>query len=200
MEETTISCGFSHTALSQTGEMRAKDRSMVDPTWQQNPTTKEIYMKKLLIPAALAASLAIPASALAATTAQQTFNVTVALTAVCSSTTSGTPAVAFGTYTAFGAAINNVAVSPGITFQCTRGLPTPTAAFDTGTAAGVVGGLQYTLSAPSGSKTTTGTAASSSSTGSADVYTYTFNGSIAGGQAGDTTASTTDVRQLIISY
>jgi|KBSMisStandDraft_5_1062788.scaffolds.fasta_scaffold331623_2 hypothetical protein len=159
-------------------------------------------MNKLLIPAALAAALALPASALAATTAtaQQTFNVTVALTAVCSSTTSGTPAVAFGTYTAFGAAINNVAVSPGITFQCTRGLPTPTAAFDTGTAAGVVAGLQYTLSAPSGSKTTSGTAATSGTLGTADVYTYTFNGSIAGGQAGDSTASTTDVRQLIISY
>ena len=159
-------------------------------------------MKKLLIPAALAAALALPVSALAATsTAQQTFNVTVTLTAVCSATNASTPAIAFGTYTAFGAAINNVAVSPGLTFQCTRGLPTPTAAFDnTNTAGGVVAGLQYTLSTPSGSKTTTGNTASASSTGSADVYTYTFNGSIAGGQAGDSTAPTTDVRQLIISY
>jgi hypothetical protein len=161
-------------------------------------------MKKqlLIVPAAIAASLAFPASVLAATS-NSTFNVTASLTSVCSVTTVGTPVIAFGTYTAFGAAIGPVAVSAPATFQCTRGLPQPTASYDVagGGPAGVIVGLQYTLSAPAGSKTTTGTAASAGSTGSADVYSYSFSGSIAAGQAGDPTQNPgPDVRTLIISY
>lgn len=157
-------------------------------------------MKKLLLSAAIAASFSVPASALAAN-ASSTFNVTATLTSVCSVTTVGTPVIAFGTYTAFGAAIGPIAVSAPATFQCTRGLPQPTAAYDTGVAGGVIVGLQYTLSAPVGSKTTTGVAATSGSTGSADVYSYTFSGSIPAGQAGDPTQNPgPDVRTLIITY
>ena len=170
-------------------------------------TTKESLttMKKILTPAAIAAALAVPASAIAAT-ANSNFNVTATLTSVCSATNSGAPTIAFGTYTAFqGTAIGPVTVSPGVTFQCTRGLPTPSAAFDTvapGTATGgVINGLQYTLSAPVGSKTSTGTAATAASIGSGDVYTYTFDGSIPAGQAGDPTQTPGPVtRTLTITY
>jgi hypothetical protein len=161
-------------------------------------------MKKLLISAATAAAFAIPASAIAATT-NSGFNVTATLTSVCTATNSGSPTIAFGTYTAFGAAIGPVTVTPGVTFQCTRGLPTPTAAFDSvapgTTTGGVINGLQYTLSAPAGSKTTTGTAATAGSIGSADVYTYTFDGTLPAGQAGDPTQTPGPVtRTLTITY
>ena len=167
-------------------------------------TGKPTHMKKLLISAATAAALAVPAAALAAT-ASSNFNVTATLTSVCSATNSGSPTIAFGTYTAFGAAIGPITVSPGVTFQCTRGLPTPTAAFDTTapgtTTGGVINGLQYTLTAPVGSKTTTGTAATAASIGSADVYTYTFDGTIPAGQAGDPTQTPGPVtRTLTITY
>ena len=158
--------------------------------------------KQLLIVTAIAATLAAPA-ALAAGTANSTFNVSATLTSVCTTTTVGTPVIAFGTYTAFGAAIGPVAVSAPATFQCTRGLPAPTAAYDVagGGNGGVIAGLQYTLSAPVGSKTTTGTAATSGSIGSADVYSYTFSGTLPAGQAGDPTQNPgPDVRTLIITY
>ena len=92
-----------------------------------------------------------------------------------------------------------------VTFQCTRGLPTPVAAFDTTapgtTTGGVINGLQYTLTAPAGSKTTTGTAATAASIGSADVWTYTFDGTIPAGQAGDPTQTPGPVvRTLTITY
>jgi len=161
-------------------------------------------MKKLLISTAIAASLAVPASALAAT-ATSNFNVTATLTSVCTATNSGAPTIAFGTYTAFGAAIGPIAVSPAVRFQCTRGLPAPTAAFDTTapgtTTGGVINGLQYTLTAPVGTLTTTGTAATAGSIGSADVWSYNFTGSIPAGQAGDPTQTPGPVvRTLTITY
>src|SRR5258706_6765841 len=145
-------------------------------------------MKKLLISTAIAASLAVPASALAAT-ATSNFNVTATLTSVCTATNSGAPTIAFGTYTAFGAAIGPIAVTPAVTFQCTRGLPAPTAAFDTTapgtTTGGVINGLQYTLTAPVGTLTTTGTAASAASIGFPGGWSYYLTGRIPARHAGD---------------
>ena len=74
-------------------------------------------MKKLLLSTAIVASFAAPAYA---GTASSNFSVTATLTSVCTATTVGTPVIAFGTYTAFGAAIGPVAVSAPATFQCTR--------------------------------------------------------------------------------
>jgi len=160
--------------------------------------------KSLLLAAAVAASVAAPSVAIAAT-APSNFNVTAALTSVCTATNSGTPTIAFGTYTAFGAAIGPITVAPLVGFQCTRGLPAPAAAFDTvapgTTTGGVINGLQYTLTAPTGSKTTTGTAATAASTGSADVWSYSFVGNIPAGQAGDPTQTPSPVvRVLTITY
>jgi len=160
--------------------------------------------KSLLLAAAVAASVAAPSVALAAT-APSNFNVTAALTSVCTAPNSGTPAIAFGTYVAFGAAVGPITVSPLVTFQCTRGLPAPTAAFDTvapgTTTGGVINGLQYTLTAPTGSKTTTGVGATAASIGTADVWSYTFVGNIPAGQAGDPTQNPSPVvRVLTITY
>ena len=161
-------------------------------------------MKKLLIPAAIAAALTIP-SAFAATTIGSTFNVTVALTSQCSATTVGTPVVAFGAYTAFGGAVGPVAVSAPITFSCTRNLPITAVAFDTASASdglngGVVSGLQYTLTAPVDTPTL-GTAATPTSIGSGDTHSYTFSGTLPAGQAGDPTQNPSPaVRQLTITF
>src|ERR1700688_4898982 len=131
-------------------------------------------MKKALRAAAAAAALGLFLPAAQAATTSNNFNVTVTLTSQCAATNSGTTTVAFGTYTAFQAA-----AQPGspvnLTFQCTRGFPPVSVAFDVvnGTAAGVgvVQGLQYTLTAAAPT-TVAGTAATTATIGTGDAVTY----------------------------
>jgi hypothetical protein len=154
---------------------------------------------------AVAGILAMIPGAQAATTSNN-FNVTVTLTSQCAATNSGTTTVAFGTYTAFqAAALPGSAVN--LTFQCTRGFPPVSVAFDVvnGTAAGVgvVQGLQYTLTAAAPT-TVAGAAATTASIGTGDAVTYAVTGTMPAGQAGTcATAScgpTTQLRTLIVTF
>jgi len=111
------------------------------------------------------------------------FDVTVSLTSVCEiSTAPGT--VAF-TYTAFGAAAN-AGTSFGV--RCTNNLGY-TMALDAPVGGQTVGGLTYNL-----------TLSSASGTGSGSEQSYNINGTMAAGQAGDSTASTTQTRTLTVTY
>jgi spore coat protein U-like protein len=141
-----------------------------------------------------------------AATTNNNFNVTVTLTSQCAATNSGTTTVAFGTYTAFqGAAQPGTPVN--LTFQCTRGFPPVSVAFDVvnGTAAGVgvVQGLQYTLTAAAPS-TVAGTAATTATIGTGDAVTYAVSGTMPAGQAGTcatpSCGPTTQVRTLIVTF
>jgi len=172
-------------------------------------------MKKILFSAIAVVSLMaalIPASARAAATSSS-FNVSVTLAAQCQATNSGSQTVDFGTYTAFGAA-KTAAVS--LTFNCTRGLATPTFTFDTANGNvngdGVLAGLNYSLSTTTTPTTvTTGTAATAGSPGTAAVRTVTISGTMATSQAGQcSTASSvaaacdssavSHVRTLLVAY
>ena len=172
-------------------------------------------MKKLLMCGAVAAMFgAMISSAQAAVVAPVAFDVTVTLTPICTATSFAPAALAFGAYTAFGAAV--VATPISSTLTCTRGLTGMTAAFDTvggdrttasastnATAEGVVAGLRYTMAATR-STTTTGTPASTAIIGSADVFAYQITGNMELGQAGTcagpAACSGTQSRQLTITY
>jgi spore coat protein U-like protein len=155
--------------------------------------------------AVFAGIVAMAPGAEAATTSNN-FNVTVTLTSQCAATNSGTTTVAFGTYTAFQAAAQPGS-SVNLTFQCTRGFPPVSVAFDVvnGTAAGVgvVQGLQYTLTAAAPT-TVAGTAATTATIGTGDVVTYAVSGTMPAGQAGTCATSscgpTTQVRTLIVTF
>lgn len=159
-------------------------------------------MKKLSL---IAATLLLASSG-AFAQATDTFNVTVGLTSTCSVKTAA-GALAF-TYVAFqpGAA---TATPTSTVFQCTRGLSASFAFDSTGgtasaagtsiTGAGVVGGLTYTM-AGSASKSTSGAAPTATTGAGADEYTVAITGSMAGGQAGDASATASAVRTLTISY
>ena len=164
-------------------------------------------MKRLALLASLAAFAASPAFAAGA--ANSNFDVNVTLTSVCQVKTAST-GMNFS-YTAFQSGASTASTS--VIFECTRGFTNPpTVVLDTGTdktsaaagqgttGAGVVGGLQYTLTVAAGSKTTTGSAATTGGIGSADQYTYGISGSMASGQAGDSAAATTQVRTLTLAY
>ena len=185
-------------------------------------------MKKLFtaVGVGIAASLfVIPASY--ALTNSANFTVTASVIAQCTinntvvvvpgQTTTAVGALAFGSYTAFGAALP--APTPLVAFlNCTRGLTGVSAAFDTGsgsasagaftgaTAEGILGnGLKYTLTA-TGLNTGAGTAPTTAlnNIGTAASYTYTIGGTILAGQAGTCTtgtcASAADPRILTITY
>lgn len=169
-------------------------------------------MKKLL--KALLTSVALIAAAIPATQAagvSQPFNVTVTLTSVCTMATIGE--LAFGTYVAFQGSAQPATPS-NATLTCTRGLTGVTANFDTttvigstgalaagtATGAGVIAGLQYTISATPGT-TAPGTAASAGDIGTPDTRPYAIAGSMLANQAG--TAATgvqTQVRTLTVNY
>lgn len=139
--------------------------------------------KQLLVSAATAAAFVSALPTAQAVDVTSNFNVTVALTAVCRiSTAPG--AVAF-TYAAFGAAAN---ASTPYAVECTNGLGY-TMALDTPVGGETVGGLNYSLSL-----------SAAGGTGSGAPQPYTVNGTMAGGQAGDTTASATQGRVLTITY
>lgn len=174
-------------------------------------------MKRLLASTCLAvlcAALGSPA-ALAATSSQN-FNAQVTLTSQCRVKTGTGTTLNFGTYTSFQTAANT-APALNIEFECTRGFSAvPMVAFDasgadktssasaaTATGAGVVSGLQYTLSVAAG-VVTAGTAASTSSIGTPDTYLFAVTGSMPAGQAGSCTSascdSQTQQRTLTITY
>lgn len=166
-------------------------------------------MKKLLVPAAIAAMLGAVAPAQAATVAGN-FNVTVTLTSVCTMAAIGD--LAFGTYVAFQGTAQ-AATPTTATLTCTRGLTGITANFDTAApgstaaaaaatavGAGVIQGLQYDITATPGA-VTAGAAATASSIGSADTRPYTIAGSMPANQAGDPTQNASpQVRTLTITY
>jgi hypothetical protein len=183
-------------------------------------------MKKLLALGAIASSLAMLPQAAQAATNTATFTVTASVTAQCTINNTvavvpgqTTTALAFGTYTAFGAALP--APTPLVAYlNCTRGLTGVKAQFDVGsgsagaqqnigtqaTAEGILdNGLKYTLTADgvltaAGSNPTTAL----NNIGVAASYTYTIGGTILAGQAGTcgtaTCASSPDARTLTITY
>ncbi len=140
-------------------------------------------MNKQLKLLAAATIVALAPAANAASTPAAPFNVTAALTSVCS-ITAGPADVTF-TYTSFQAGLATGA-GGGFSVRCTTNLPF-TMALDATT--GSVAGLTYNLTLPAGPFTGTGAAVA-----------YTVGGTIAGGQGGDATASTTSARTLTISY
>ncbi len=158
-------------------------------------------------------SLAVLAAALLgcglaqADTVSSPFQVTVTLAQKClADTGNGTPVIAFGTYTAFDPAISNVAASGPIKFNCTRGLTPVSAAFDTagGGTSGLLSpaNLRYTL-ALTGPTTAAGTAATTAIIGTADAHSFTFTGTLIGGQAGNTAGNatvSTDNRTLVLTF
>jgi hypothetical protein len=163
-------------------------------------------MNKLLLLAAAAAAISGQAFA---GSANSNFDVNVTLTSVCQVKTAST-GMTF-TYAAFQSGASTASTS--VVFECTRGFTNPpTVVLDTGTdktsaaagqgttGAGVVGGLQYTLTVAAGSKTTTGSAATTGGIGSADQYTYAISGSMAGAQAGDSSVATQQTRTLTLAY
>ena len=156
-------------------------------------------MKKIALIAAL--GLMGMGSAMAQT-ATGGFNVDVTLTSQCRINTAYTTQTVQFAYTAFGAGVNSTN-TPEVSFECTRNFAPTSVAFDgtNGTTAGVgvVGGLQYALTATA-QTTTAGAVATTSSIGSADIVRYQISGTMAGNQAGDATASASIGRQLIISF
>jgi hypothetical protein len=157
---------------------------------------------KLIRAAAAVATFAVLAPASAQTllsTAPVT--VTATLTSQCRlAAAAPTLAVAFGTYTAFQVAALTPATPMTFDIECTRNFGTaPTVAWDTASSAGVVKGLQYTLSLTAGTPVA-GTTATATVAGTPATITYTLSGSIAGAQAGDASASGSSARTLTMSF
>jgi spore coat protein U-like protein len=166
--------------------------------------------KTILVLAGVASMLASVPAAQAAVVAGN-FNVTVTLTSVCTMAT--ITDLAFGAYTAFGAAV--IATPTTATLTCTRGLTGVLAAFDTSVGigstgaaaatnadgAGVLAGLEYSILATAGSPSA-GTAASAAIPGTADTRSYVISGNMPAGQAGTftTVAAAPQVRTLTITY
>jgi len=160
-------------------------------------------MKKLLLSSLAVAALSLASLSASAADAASSFDVSVSLTAVCVQTNTGSQTLNFGTYTAFTTSAVTPASTIPLTFKCTRNTAPTAIALDGATNYGVIAGLNYLLSTPAGVKTTTGTAAAASngSTGSADIFTYTINGSMPSGQAGDSASLVTSAtRTLTVTY
>lgn len=142
-------------------------------------------MKRFLISTVAAATLVAGLIPVAhAATANETFDVSVTLTAQCTAAAGNAgQTLDFGTYTAFGGAVTATPID--FVFTCTRGLAAPTFAFDGANDYGVVAGLNYQLTA-SNQATTNGTAASAASggVGTGDTRTVRVSGSMPANQAG----------------
>jgi hypothetical protein len=155
-------------------------------------------MKKVKVAAALVLS-ALSMSTFAQT-ADLTVNVNASLTEVCRLTVAGAADLNFS-YTAF--ETGPVAATPvSRTFECTRGFgANPAVSWDGAGAVGVVAGLRYTLGT-SVTGTTAGTAAGTGvgAIGTPATYTYQITGSMEGGQAGDSSLGTQDVRTMTITF
>ena len=157
-------------------------------------------MKKLLASALMAAGLMVGSMGVsqAATTAVTgAFNVTVALTSVCTITT---PAALAFTYTAFGGATN--ATGGGFSVTCTNNLPkavTFTGALGGGTQGATTAtgtftatNLSYILGISGASPGTVTVAGSSTvaAAGTGAAENYFVNGTMAAGQAGTCATAT----------
>lgn len=172
---------------------------------------KNLFTKLAILAATGFTCLAATIPAAQAATVAGNFNVTATVSSVC--TMAGVGDLAFGTYTAFqGAPLPATPTDAVLT--CTRGLTGVLAAFDTGTdktssgnlanptGAGVVAGLNYTLSATR-TATAAGTAADATTIGTAATWTYSIGGSIPAGQAGTCATgdcSGTQARILTVTY
>ena len=173
-------------------------------------------MKKFLASAIAAVTvLAAVVPAAHAATVSSAFDVSVTLTSKCEATNVTAPTLAF-TYTAFQVGPQASAADAVLTFKCTRGLPAPTVAFDTGTdkttsatgatatGEGVVSGLRYTLAVAANSSIDAGTAATTSAIGSARILSYAVSGSMPAAQAGTcataTCSNVVQARTLIVTY
>lgn len=153
---------------------------------------------------ALVFALMAVACAARADATSQTFTVSTTFTPACVST-GAAPTLNFGAYTAFGSAATS-APTGTISFRCSRALTLVSAVFDSGadasagtasatpTGAGVIAGLQYTLTTAAAVKSTTGAAATPSSVGTADVFDFVVTGAMASGQAGCVLAGNTGDR------
>jgi hypothetical protein len=169
-------------------------------------------MKKIALIAAM--GLMGVGSAMAQSTVGGNFNVTVTLTSKCLVTTVGTPALAFPTYEAFGP--ETTATAAQIAYRCTRGLASPTVAFDTlagtssvtgatATGEGVISGLRYTMSVAAASTGNSAGAAPVVATlgdiGTPNLRNYEITGTMPANQAGTASSgSQTQLRTLILSY
>ena len=159
-------------------------------------------MKKIALVAALALTsiMAAPVMAQSATT-PNAFNVVVNFTSACLVNTAAA-ALNFGTYTAFGTA-GNAAPTTSISFKCTRGLTISSVAFDSGSGAGVIAGLNYGMTVSPVARVL-GTAATPTVAGTSELLTYLVTGSMIDGQAGQgassAAATSTVGRTLIITY
>jgi hypothetical protein len=146
-------------------------------------------MKTLLRSTLVVAALVTVPAALAQTTAEQDFDVSVTLTSLCRVVTGQTPEIAFGTYEAFQTAANTD--SAEINFECTRNLAISSFTIDSVTSPfyGVIAGLNYELTVAAAAVTAgTAAAAVSNGIGSADILTYTVEGTMPANQVGDDTA------------
>lgn len=159
-------------------------------------------LKSIVKAGVIAAVVSCAGVVSAQVTAAKNINVTVTLTPQCRVATgsSGTIALAFGTYTAFGAAVD--ATPATVNFECTRGrVAAPTFAWDGAEAFGTVNGLRYTLDTTNGTLVAGAepTAGSSTSIGSPDTRPVTINGNMPAGQAGNSgTGSAT--RTLTVTF
>jgi spore coat protein U-like protein len=155
-------------------------------------------MKKLAF--ALAA-LALCGAANAAT-ATGPFAVTVNFTSACQATTPA-PTLAFGAYTAFGAAAT---ASATIAFECSRGTSATAVSVSNGAANGLftTANLQYTLTLPATPIASSGgTAATAAAIGTADTLSITVNGTLpqqAGASNSGTATTDTDNRTITITF
>ena len=135
-------------------------------------------------------ALALCAAAVSAQAANvgQNFDVKVNLTAVCLTNNAAPAAVDFGTYTAFGSA-SIPAPTSTISFKCTKNVTISSVTLDGATPS--VAGLTYGLVVGADTQ---------SSVADYTVHSYSLTGSMAAGQAGDTSAATLQTRTLTIAY
>ena len=152
---------------------------------------KKLLLSSLAVAALSLASLSVQAAPVGAT-ANNAFDVSVALTPVCVATNGGTQTLSFA-YTAFGAAVTQNS-SKNLVFKCTRNVA-PVSVSVVGGASGTLAGLDYTLSVGTAVQATTGLGNTL-----ADTFTYNITGGIAAGQAGDASTATSETRQLQIAY
>ncbi len=168
-------------------------------------------MNKFLKPAlaTIVAGLAMSMPITQAQTVTNAFNVSVTLTSQCQAIVSGTQTLVFGTYVAFQATAL-VPTPLNIEFNCSRGfIPSSVAldsAGDNSPTAGLLAGLQYTISVAAGVQQVVGTAATNAVIGTADTVRYVVSASMPAGQAGtDTNAATanaeaTHTRTMTVTY
>ncbi len=145
-------------------------------------------MKTRILSIVVAAALSAAAVSAQAANVGQNFDVKVNLTAVCLTNNAAPAAVDFGTYTAFGSA-STPAPTTTVSFKCTKSVTISGVTLDGATPS--VAGLTYGLTVGADAQ---------SSVSDYTVHSYTLTGSMAAGQAGDTSAAALQTRTLTIAY